>query len=99
MKSAIIPFLALTLAGCAWSGPQDAEQGSLQFEAGVTTQSEVFARLGQPNETTWRPDGTIVDVYVFVPVADMPAANARSRVITVKFDSSGKLLSYSNSNS
>jgi hypothetical protein len=94
MKAAYVPFLAIALSGCAWFGPQDdAQPGTLQFEKGVTTQSEIFARLGQPNETRWLPDGTVVDIYRFVPTGD---ASARMRVMTITFDSSGKLLSYSN---
>jgi hypothetical protein len=101
VKIAAASFLAFALTGCAWVGPQAAERGTLQFENGVTTQSEVIAKLGQPNETTWLPNGTVVDVYTFVPAADIPATDgtSRSRVITVTFDSAGKLLSYSNSNS
>jgi hypothetical protein len=35
----------------------------------------------------------VVDIYRFVPTGD---ASARMRVMTITFDSSGKLLSYSN---
>jgi hypothetical protein len=93
MKAAYVPFLAIALSGCAWFGPQDAQPGTWQFEKGVTTQSEIFARLGQPNETRWLSDGTVVDIYRFVPTGD---ASARMRVMTITFDSNGKLLSYSN---
>lgn len=73
----------------------------MQFENGVTTQSEVIAKLGQPNETTWLPNGTVVDVYTFVAAAGLPASGGatRSRVITFTFDSAGKLLSYAGPNS
>jgi hypothetical protein len=94
VKAAYVPFLAIALSGCAWFSPEEAAQPvTLQFEKGVTTQSEVMARLGQPNETNWLPDGTVVDIYRFVPAG---GASTQSRVMTITFDSGGKLLSYSN---
>jgi hypothetical protein len=97
MKTAIVSLLAVALSGCAWFGPEDTERVTLQFEKGVTTESEVTAKLGQPNVTTWMPDGTVVEVYTFVPAAGDPKSDstARSRVMTITFDRARKLLSYS----
>jgi len=97
MKIALASLLALALSGCAWFGPEDVERPALQFENGVTTESEVTAKLGQPNVTTWMPDGTVVEVYTFVAAAGSPTGDstARSRVITFTFDRARKLLSYS----
>jgi hypothetical protein len=100
-KTAVAVLLALALSGCTWFGPENTERAILQFEKGVTTESEVAARLGQPNVTTWMPDGTVVDVYTFVPAAGSPkrGTTARSRVMTIIFDRAGKLLSYSSTGS
>lgn len=92
MKTPAALFAVLMLAGCSWLGPQEAGHGTLQFEKGATTRSEVVVKFGQPNETSWLPDGTIIDVYRFVPVGD---TSPRTRVLTITFDRSGKLLSYS----
>ncbi|MGD0867330.1 MAG: hypothetical protein ABSA49_17445 [Rhizomicrobium sp.] len=97
VKIAIVPLLALMLAGCAWFGPQDAERTTLQFQTGVTRETEVIARLGQPNVTTWGPKGTVVDVYKFIPASALPPGDAMagSSDISLTFDSNGILLAYS----
>ena len=97
VKAAVIAMLAFALEGCAWSDSEKPERGTLQFEKGMTSESEVIGRLGQPNETSWLPDGTVVDVYTFAPIgASAASGQSPSRELTVTFDSKGKLLSYSN---
>ncbi len=97
MRIAIVCLALLGLAGCAWLAPTGVPRGTLQFEQGVTTESQIAGRLGQPNVTTWMPDGTKVEVYTFLPAAggQPDVLPARSKVLTITFDRTGRLLSFS----
>jgi hypothetical protein len=82
-----------------------------QFQRGVTPESYIVAKLGQPNGRTIKDDGTIVDAYVythaapdavdFVPIIGTLAGGAHGKTLTVTFtfDSKGIYQSYSSSTS
>jgi hypothetical protein len=72
------------------SGREVTYQEAAQFQKGVTTESEVIARLGQPNSIARLGDGTTIIVYAhieaspdavdYVPVVGLfQAAHRRTR--------------------
>lgn len=48
MKFLLTLVLVTSLAGCMSSGKQVAPEAALQFKEGVTTESEILTKLGQP---------------------------------------------------
>jgi hypothetical protein len=98
--------LALGLTGCMSSGREVTYQEAAQFQKGVTTESEVIARLGQPNSIARLGDGTTIIVYAhieaspdavdYVPVVGLFAggASAHSTTVTFTFGTDGRLRDY-----
>jgi outer membrane protein assembly factor BamE (lipoprotein component of BamABCDE complex) len=86
---------AIFLSGCISSGTKVTDDQMMQFRKGMTTESEVIARLGQPNGTSRASDGTITDVYMYVhatpdavdyiPVVGLLAGGATGKSNTVTF--------------
>lgn len=52
MKNLCGIVLTVVLAGCVASGVQVSQDAALQFKEGVTTESEILAKLGRPTGTT-----------------------------------------------
>lgn len=48
MKRTLILALAVALAGCMSAGKQVAPEAALQFKEGITTETEILSKLGQP---------------------------------------------------
>ncbi|MDE2466158.1 MAG: outer membrane protein assembly factor BamE [Alphaproteobacteria bacterium] len=112
MRKQIAVFaLASALAGCVSAGTQVTEQQAQQFKKGITTESQVIAKLGSPTTTTIKDDGTRVDTYVFthatpnavdfVPVVGLLAggAHGKSTQVAFTFNKSGVLQSYASTTS
>lgn len=103
----LVVALALGLTGCVSVGTKVTDDQARQFQRGVTTESEIVAKLGQPNQHTIKDDGTILDAYVyshaspnavdFVPIVGMLAGGAHGQTLIVTFtlDSKGIYQSYS----
>lgn len=95
--------------GCASSGTKVTADQLAGFKAGVTTEAEVIAALGPPNNTSTHADGTKTDMYMhvamsmhaasFIPVVGLFAGGAShstdSAILT--FDAHGVLKSVSSS--
>lgn len=91
--SAIV--LISCLAGCISSGTKVTEEQQAQFKVGVTTEAEVIAKLGPPNNVATRPDGVKVDTYRhvdmsmnaagFVPVVGIFLGGKKQTSDTVNF--------------
>lgn len=98
---------AVILAGCVSGGTKVTESDISGFQKGVTTESQVIAKLGRPTATSVTDTGTRIDVYAyvhsspkavdFVPIVGPLAggANATSTAVTFTFDKDGVLRSYS----
>lgn len=103
--------MILALAGCVSAGTMVTDDQARQFQRGVTSESLIVAKLGQPNARTVRADGGIVDAYVythaapdavtFVPVVGLFAGGAHGKTLTVvfTFDAHGIYQSYSSTTS
>ena len=94
--------VALALTGCATTIGRDYDQNRVgQFVSGKTTQDQVIAVLGQPQERETESDGTtrwhyqyIVSkgsVSDYVPFAPK-SANTDSKDSYIYFDKSGRFL-------
>jgi outer membrane protein assembly factor BamE (lipoprotein component of BamABCDE complex) len=65
---------AIWLVGCGSSGTMVSPDQAAQFKPGVTTETEVIAKLGPSNSSSTYPDGSKTDMYLHVAMA-MHAAN------------------------
>jgi len=102
---------ALLLSGCVATGVQVDEKNLQSFERGKTTYGDVVARLGQPTSNTLLPDGRRMIMYTymqaqarpenFIPIvgAFVGGADTRSSVVSITFDQTGILETYSSSQS
>ena len=100
LASVLISCLA---AGCISSGTKVTEEQQAQFKVGVTSEAEVIAKLGPPNNVATRPDGVKVDTYRhvdmsmnaagFVPVVGIFLGGKKqtSDTVTFMFDTRGVL--------
>jgi outer membrane protein assembly factor BamE (lipoprotein component of BamABCDE complex) len=52
MKKLTLMMCAAALAGCASSGVQVSQTAATQFKEGVTTESQIVEKLGNPTTTT-----------------------------------------------
>ena len=106
-----LAFSALILAGCVSGGTKVTESDISGFQKGVTTESQVIAKLGRPTATSVTDTGIRIDVYAyvhaspkaidFVPIVGSIAggANANSTTVTFTFNNAGILTAYSSSSS
>lgn len=97
----------LALAGCASTGTQVTSADMASFVPGQTTESQVIARLGEPNSASVSPDGSRTDIYIYahasanaaslIPVVGLLAggATSKSTTATFMFDNRGILRSTS----
>lgn len=102
---------ALILAGCVSGGTKVTEGDISGFQKGVTTESQVIAKLGPPNATSVTDTGVRIDVYTyvrtspkavdFVPIVGVLAggANATATSVSFTFDKNGILTGYQASTS
>lgn len=111
MKSAtlVLIVVSIVLTGCVSSGTEVSYQQASQFQKGVTTESDVIAKLGQPNSVARLGNGTSVIVYAhieaspnavdFVPIVGLLAggATAHATTVTFTFDATGRLSDYTSS--
>lgn len=107
----IVVALCVILSGCMSSGTQVTDQQAAQFQKGVTTESDVIARLGEPDSITKQMDGSAILVYMhvearpnavdYVPIVGLFAGGATSTTTAVSFtfDASGRLRGYTSTNS
>lgn len=99
--------LAMALTGCA--GPQAYAPVTVDhvagFKKGITTESDVIAKLGRPMTVTTTIEGRTLDYTsmkssirgaTFIPVVGLFAGGSDTKidVATFTFDPSGKLLNY-----
>lgn len=110
MKKFAALLLVAMIYGCASTGVEVNNEQLSQFKEGVTTESEVVAKLGQPNTVSQTPHGkTLIYVYAhaqarpasFIPIVGIFAggADVRSTSATFNFDKSGVLKSVYSSQS
>lgn len=100
-------ILAISVCGCVSVGTQVKPEQVSGFTKGITTFDDVVRRLGQPNTTGTKSNGTRTAVYTyvhsqarpesFIPVVGAFVGGADSTVntATFTFDLGGKLLEYS----
>lgn len=106
MKTIMI-LLIITLSGCVSMGTPVSDSQMSMLKNGVTTESDVIARLGQPNGVGKTSDGKKVLTYnyahasptaiSFVPIVGLFAggSNVQSTIVTLNFDQAGILQDYS----
>ncbi|OZI64598.1 outer membrane protein assembly factor BamE domain-containing protein [Bordetella genomosp. 4] len=99
------------IAGCVSTGVQVKDEQLSSFVPGQTTRQEVIAALGQPTTQMRNADGTSMLIYThveaqaraasFIPIvgAFVGGADSRSNQVTLNFDSDGKLLGHSSTES
>jgi len=61
-----ITAAALILCGCVSSGTKVTAEQASQFVKGTTTETQVIAKLGEPNSRSAASDGTLTFVYFYV---------------------------------
>ena len=108
---AVLGAVAVSLAGCISSGTEVTATQASQFKVGATTEQQVIAALGQPEQTATNTDGTKVDTYLhtsahataatYVPIVGLFAGGAKgtTRSVTFTFNAKGVLKSESSSSS
>ena len=111
MKKIVAVLLLGTLFGCATAGREVTEAQLAGFEKGKTTQSEVTAKLGQPNSSTVMMNGQRSISYAFVHAQARPesfipivgafvgGADSRVTVTTFIFNTDGTLDTFTHTNS
>jgi len=103
MRNVVVAVVAMALMGCAASGTQVKEEQLLQFQAGVTTISDVTRVLGQPQQQLLLPDGSRALIYSYAQVQTRPetfiplvgafvgGADVKTNSATLMFDRAGLL--------
>lgn len=101
--------LAVMVAGCVSSGTKVTQQQAAAFEVGKTTEAQVLAALGAPNQTSTLSDGTRKDIYMhvsahanaasYIPIVGLFAGGAKGTndTATSTFTPDGVLMSTSSS--
>lgn len=104
LASVLISCLA---AGCISSGTKVTEEQQAQFKVHVTTEAEVIAKLGPPNNVNKMPDGTKIDTYAhvegsgsaanYIPIVNLFASSnsQTTDMASFTFDSKGILMNMS----
>jgi hypothetical protein len=110
MKKAFTILACLAISACNSSGTKVTEQQAAQFTPGKTTQADVIAALGQPNQNMRNADGsstityfhmaTAVNAASFIPVVGMFAGGISSSndSVVFSFDKAGLLTGHTSSN-
>lgn len=111
MKTIVIALFAIITGGCVSVGTQVKLDQLSGFTKGITTYSDVVARLGTPNTVSTKSNGTRSATYTYVHSQARPETyipfiggfigGADSKVNTAEFtfDKEDKLLEYSLSES
>jgi len=83
----VILVLAVMTAACVSSGTKVTQVLPTAFEVGKTTEAQVIAAFGAPNQTAALPDGTRLDIYMhigahanaasYIPVVGLFAGGAK----------------------
>jgi len=112
MPNVRIPMILATvaaLAGCMSSGTKVTATEASQFKVGTTTEQQVIAALGQPEQSETQTDGTKVETYThtaahataasYVPIVGLFAGGAKgaTQSVTFTFNPHGVLKSESSS--
>lgn len=104
----LIVFITF-ITGCAAAGVQVTEDKLTTLKKDESTIDEVVAMLGKPTNSTLNSDGTRIIVYSyakvstraesFIPIVGLFAGGGdmHTNVVTMTFDSNGKLKDYSSS--
>lgn len=92
---AILAVCVLALAGCVSAGTKVDMSKAAQFKPGVTTEAEVIAVLGAPDDFYLTPDGGKVNVYkhvsaspnaaMFIPYVGVFAGKTKTETEQVQF--------------
>lgn len=103
MKTIAALIIGLLLTSCMSMGTQVDPVQANRFTAGVTTENEVIAALGEPNQVSTKSDGTreigymhataTPDPKLFIPFvgAFIGKVDAKSTTVIFAFDENGKL--------
>ncbi len=77
----------LMLSACVSSGTEVTTTEASNFKVGITTEQQVVAAIGQPEQTQTLPDGSKIDTYVhtsvhataasYIPVVGLFAGGAK----------------------
>jgi hypothetical protein len=101
---------ALLLTACAATGVQVKPDQLTSFKKGVTTESDVVAKLGNPTSQTITSDGNTMIMYnymayqtraeSFIPVAGafVGGADVQSSMVMFRFGPDGKMIDYTANN-
>ena len=99
--------LPIAITACTSSGVRVTDDQMSQFHEGVTTKQEVVSALGNPTMTVRNNDGSSALIYSyfeartrgssFIPIvgAFVGGADTRQNTVTINFDRSGVMQSYS----
>jgi len=110
-KIAFLLAATIVLTGCMSVGVEVKQDQLAEFKKGVTMEPDVVARLGKPTSRIIDSEGGAMLMYTYIhsqarPAAFIPivgalvgGADSESTMTTFRFDSSGKLLSYTSSQS
>lgn len=102
---------ALLLAGCMSSGTEVSDQQINQFVRGKTTEAEVIATLGQPDQSERSSDGERADMYIytksranaqsFIPLIGpfIASMDMKSKIVRFTFYKNGVLKDWTSSGS
>jgi outer membrane protein assembly factor BamE (lipoprotein component of BamABCDE complex) len=104
-KELLVASLVYAMAGCVSSGTKVTADQQSAFQAGTTTEAQVIAKLGPPNNVATLADGSKMDMYMhiaasanaasYIPIVGLFAGGAKSTsdTVTFTFDSQGILKS------
>ena len=102
MKKVLMGCAVVLIAGCVSVGTKVDPSVVAGFKPGVTTLADAERQLGQPNNTTTMPDGSIVIVYAYthaqasgssyIPLvgAFVGHSDSNTTTATLTFDRDGK---------
>ena len=109
VRFSAILAVSLALAGCVSSGTKVDPDAVASFQRGVTTLSDVEARLGPPTALSTALDGSMVAVYsyahastraaTFIPVVGLFAggADVHGQTVALRFAPDGRYIEASSS--
>jgi hypothetical protein len=91
----IVASLGCIMAGCVSSGTKVTADQQAAFQSGTTTEAQIIAKLGQPNNIATLSDGSKMDSYThiaasanainYVPIVGLFAGGAKSTTDSVMF--------------
>lgn len=111
MKIGIIIFFITAITGCVSVGTQVKLDQLSGFSKGITTYSEVVAKLGTPNTVSTQSNGKRIAAYTYIHSQPRPetfipfiggfigGADSKFNIAQFVFDQEGKMIEYSISES